>query len=88
MVKIGCGQSGYLTLKLTYLKNEVMELTDFLHAGTQIKSWMKIFGAGMVKNGCGYSDDRILKFTVTEELTEGINWFFACLYMIQTFLGG
>ena len=44
---------------------------------------MKIFEAGMVKNGCGQSDDGILKFTVTEELIDGINWFFACLYMIQ-----
>ena len=44
---------------------------------------MKIFEAGMVKNGCGQSDDGILKFTVTEELIGGINCFFACLYMIQ-----
>ena len=32
MVKIGCGQSGLWSLKLTFLKSEHMELTDFLHA--------------------------------------------------------
>ena len=34
MVKNGCGQSGDGTLKLTYLKNEQMEQSDFLHAHT------------------------------------------------------
>ena len=33
MIKNGCGQSGVWTLKL-YVKNELMELTDFLHVGT------------------------------------------------------
>ena len=41
---------------------------------------MKIFEAGMVKNGCGQSDDGILKFTVTEELIDGINLVF-CMFI-------
>ena len=32
MVKNWHGQFGLLILKLTYLKNEQIELTDFLHA--------------------------------------------------------
>ena len=42
MVKYGCGQSGNQTLKLAYLKNELMEWTDFMHAGT-ISGKLKVF---------------------------------------------
>ena len=38
----------------------------------QIKRWLKILGAGMVKNGCGQSFDGTLKLTVSEEWT--MNW--------------
>ena len=34
MVKNWCGQFGDGTLKLTYLKNEQIEWTDFLHGDT------------------------------------------------------
>ena len=34
MVKNWCGQFGDGTLKLTYLKNEQIERTDFLHGDT------------------------------------------------------
>ena len=34
MVKNGCSHSGFWTLKLTVLKIEQMELTDFLYACT------------------------------------------------------
>ena len=34
MVQNGCAQSSLWTLKVTYLQNELMELNDFLHAGT------------------------------------------------------
>ena len=46
----------------------------------QINRWLKIFGVGMVKNGCGQSGDGTLKLTVSEEWTGGINWFFPCWY--------
>ena len=84
---------------------------------TKIKSWSKIFWFDMVKNGCGqsrlwtprlivsqertegtnyfffllcmlvqfhtnFSGDRTLKSTTSEELNDGINWFFACWYRI------
>ena len=32
---------------------------------TEIKKWLKIFGASMVKNRCDQSDDGTLKFTVS-----------------------
>ena len=70
-----CGQSGLWTLNWLYLKNEQMELTDFLHTGhkfMQIKRRSKILGVDMVKNdGCGQSGDGTLKLTVSEEWTDG-----------------
>ena len=38
----------------------------------QIKRQLKIFGVGLVKNGCGQSGDGTLKLTVSEEWTDGI----------------
>ena len=35
-------------------------------------------GVGVVKNGCGQSCDGTLKLTLSEEWTNGINWFLAC----------
>ena len=34
----------------------------------------------MVKNECGQSDLWTLKLTVSQEKSDGTNWFFACLY--------
>ena len=39
-----------------------------------------MIGMGIVRNGCGQSCDRILKLTVSEGWTDGVNWFFACQY--------
>ena len=36
----------------------------------------------MVKIGCGQSGGGALKLTASEEWTDGINWFFACWYVI------
>ena len=44
----------------------------------QIKRTLKILGVGVIKNGCGQSCDGTLKLTLSEEWTNGINWFFAC----------
>ena len=52
-----------------YLKNELIELTDFLHAGTnsrKLKGDWKFLGVGMVKNGFSQSGDGTLKLTVFE----------------------
>ena len=35
-------------------------------------------GVGVVRNGCGQSDHRTLKLTVSQEWVDGRNWFFAC----------
>ena len=70
-------QSGRWTPKL----NQPMELTYFLHTGTiSLKLIFEILGVGIVKNGCGQSCYGTLKLTVSEEWTDGINWFFACWY--------
>ena len=63
------------------VKKELMELTDFLHAGTvshKLKGDQKFFGVGRDKNRCGQSSDGNLKLIVSEKWTDGINWFFAC----------
>ena len=49
----------------------------------QIKRWLKILGVGMIKNGCGQSCDGTLKLMVSEECTDGINWFFLCWYKFR-----
>ena len=36
---------------------------------------LKVLGLGMVKTGCDQSCDGTLKLTVSEEWTDGINWF-------------
>ena len=41
----------------------------------QIKRCLKIFGVGMVKNGCGQSGDRTQKLAVPEEQTDGVTEF-------------
>ena len=54
MVKNGCDQSGHWNLKLTYLKSECMEWTDFLHAGAnsgKLKIDLMIFGWVFSKMG-------------------------------------
>ena len=45
-----------------------------------MKSWLKLFWLGMVKNGCGQSSHRNLKLTVSQKWKDGVNWFFACWY--------
>ena len=47
----------------------------FWYKFMQIKRWLKIFGVGVVKNGCNQSDDGTLKLTVSEESTDGITDF-------------
>ena len=49
----------------------------------QIKRWLKMFGVGMVRNGCGQSGDGALKVTVSEGWTDGKNWFFCMLIQIN-----
>ena len=54
-----------------YLKNEQLELTDFLHAGTsykftQIKRCLKMLGWAW-SNGCGQFGVRTQKVTVSKE---------------------
>ena len=66
-----------------YLKKEQMELTDFLHAGTnscKLKGDLKFLGCAWSKIGCGQYGDRTLKLIVAAEWTDEINWIFACWY--------
>ena len=44
----------------------------------EIKIWLKHFGVGMVKNGCGHSGLRTLKLAVSQEEINGVNWFLLC----------
>ena len=55
-----------------------MELTDCFacwYKFTSIDSWLRIFGVNTVKNGCGQSGDGTLKLTLSEEWTDGRNYF-------------
>ena len=78
MAKNRCGQSGQLTLNWLYLKNELMELIEFLHAGTnshKLKSDGKYLEWAWSKNRYSQSGDGTLKLNVSEEWIDGINWF-------------
>ena len=69
-------KSGLWTLKFTVSQ----ELTDFLHAGAnscKLKGRWK-FRGWCSQNRCGQSCDGTLKLTLSEERTNGINWFLVC----------
>ena len=62
---------------------QIDETASFLacwYKFAKIKSWLKIFWLGIVKNGFDPSGLWTLKLTVSEEWTDGINCFFACWY--------
>ena len=63
-------QSDYRIFK-TIFPEQIDETGSFF-------SWLKVFWFGMVKNYCGQSGLWTLKLTVSEEWTDGTNWFFAC----------
>ena len=68
MVKNGCDQSGLWALKLIVSQEWTDGINWFFacwYNFTEIKKWLKIFGASMVKNRCDQSDDGTLKFTVS-----------------------
>ena len=44
----------------------------------EIKSWLKILGVGLVKNGFDHSGLRTLKLVVSQKRIKGINWFLVC----------
>ena len=55
----------------------------------------KVFWWDMVKNECGQFGLWTLKLTVSQERADGVNWLFACWYVVtkikswsKTFLGG
>ena len=65
-----------------YLQNEQMELTNFLHAGTnshKLRDDWKFWG-DLGKNGSSQFVDGTLKLTVSEEWTDERNWFCAYWY--------
>ena len=85
MFKNEYGQSGIWTLKLTVCQERADRANWFFacwYNFTQIKRWLKMFGASLVKNGCGQSGDGTLKLTISEEEIDEINWFFACWCLI------
>ena len=42
-----------------------------------------MFGVSMVENGTGQFGDGALKWTLSEEWTDGRNWFFTCWYKLR-----
>ena len=80
MFKNGCGQSGLWNLKLIVSEEWTDGINNFFACSfwykfIQVKSCLKIFGVGMVKNGCDQSGDGTLKLTVSKEWTDGITHF-------------
>ena len=82
MVRYGCGQSGFWTLKLSLSQEWADGINwDFAcwHKVTQIKRWSKIFGVSIVKNGWGQSGDTTLNLTVSEKWADGNKLIFCML---------
>ena len=75
MVENKCGQPGLWTLKLTVSQQRDDETNWFFacfYNFTQIKGWLKVFGVNMFKNRFEQSGEGTLKFTVSEEWTDGM----------------
>ena len=64
-----------------HLKNKPEELCFCMPVQLHRKC-LKMLGVGMIKNGYCWSCGRTLKLSVSEEWTNGINWFFACWYRL------
>ena len=81
-----CGQSCDGTLKLA-LSEEWTDGINWFFACwywfTKIKSWLKIYWVGKVRNGCDHSGHGTLKLTVSQNWADGTNWFFYKLLQIQ-----
>ena len=72
------GQSDCKIFQLTISLGKNDEKTWFFPCWCrfmEIKSWLKITGVGVVKNGCGHSDLRTLKLAASQEGINRINWF-------------
>ena len=54
----------------------------------KIKSWLKKFFVGMIKNGCCHSGNGTLKLAVSQEWIEWKNFACWCKFMKTEFLGG
>ena len=82
MVKNGFEQSSFWTPKLTIARVKWWEELIFVcwYKFIQIKRWLNMLEVDMVKNGCSQSCNGIIKFTVSVEWADGINWLLACWY--------
>ena len=73
-------QSSLWTLKLTISQEWTDGINRFFtcwYKFMQIKRWLKIFGEGLVKSGCGQSREGTPKLTIWG-MNRWNNWFFAC----------
>ena len=78
-------QSDCMIFEWTISPKQIEKTTSFLacwckFTKLKVESWLKIFCLDMVKNGYGQSSLSTLKFFISQEWTNGINWFFACCY--------
>ena len=74
-------ESDYRIFKSSVSPEQIDEAASFLvcwYKFTKIKSWLKTFWLGIVKNGYAQSGLWTLKFTVSQKWNHGNNWFFVC----------
>ena len=83
MVKSGCGQSGYVTLKSTaseewtWMDDGINWFFACWYMITKIKSWSKMFCLGMIKTGCGQSGHGMQKMNRWKKVM------FSCWYKFR-----
>ena len=63
--------------------NQLNSLIFYMVTKNSLKSWSKPFGVGTVRDGWDQPGHRTLKLTVSQELVDGMNWFFACWWKFR-----
>ena len=75
------GQSDCRIFKSTIFLEQNYEKAWFFeccYRFMEIKSWLKNFRLGLIKNGCDHSGLKTLKLAISQEGIYGINWFLVC----------
>ena len=76
------GQSNYMNISLEQI-DEIAWFFACWYKFLEIKSWLKNFGIGVVKNGCDQSGPRTLKLAGSQGIGRMI-WCFAQWYKFRT----
>ena len=80
MVRIGRGQSGHRTLKLTVSQKWIDGMNWYFARWCKftLQSYFNYFLVGVIRNGHGNLNHETLKSAASKEWVYELSWFFAC----------